>query len=57
MSIFMFEPRINLVIAWLCFCAVCILAGFVGNWLARFAIDRYRRRRRLKRLQKEVRYV
>lgn len=56
MGIFVFEPRINLVIAWLVYCAVCTVAAFVANWVARFIIAKYRRMRRLKRL-KGVRYV
>ena len=55
-SIFMFEPRINLVIAWFCYCAVCAVAAFIGSWVARFVVAKYRRMRRLKRL-KEVNYV
>ena len=56
MSIFVFEPRVNLVIAWLCYCAIYAVAAFAVSWVARFIVAKYRRVRRLKRL-KGVRYV
>lgn len=57
MNIFVFEPRINLVIAALCFAAVWLVSGFVLWWMAKLVSAKIARRRRLKRLQKEVRYV
>ena len=57
MKIFVFEPRFNLVIAALCFAAVWLVSGFVLGWMSKFIGAKIARRRRLKRLQKEVRYV
>lgn len=57
MNIFAFEPRVNLVIAALCFAAVWLVSGFVLGWMSKFISAKIARRRRLKRLQKEVRYV
>ena len=57
MNIFVFEPRINLVIAALIFYAIFLAFGLTLTWVGKFIGAKIARRRRLKRLQKEVRYV
>ena len=56
MNIFIFEPRINLVIALLCFCAMAVLVGAIICWVTKFVGAKIARKRRLKKLR-EVRYV